>query len=247
MTDIPSNQNLPAEMRGRSPFNEDPHSEFYVPEEFIGNPIPPNWFCRGWNSKRGKYCRARSGAGTDHPGQGRCRNHGGKTPIVHGRYSEVPRGALAEIHDQLELESDEDKLNILPEATLLRALASAYVEQFEDFMHGVIRFNHLEGEEAAIEKRKPMYINPPSIQDVAAAVMKSAEVIDKVHKQRSANAISLKEFLRVMGLMSDIVVTNVRALEQKLRLTPVQCEEIDRALEKIGEEWKGLKYSKTSS
>lgn len=243
---IPTNQNLPIEMRGRSPFHEDPHSEFYIPEQFIGNPIPPNWFCRGWNSKREKYCRARSGAGTDHPGVGRCRNHGGKTPIIHGRYSEVPRGALAEIHDQLELESDEEKMNILPEATMLRALASNFVEQFEDFMHGVMRFNELEREEAIEEKRKPMYISPPSIQDVSTAITRAAEIVDKVHKQRSANAVSLKEFLRVMGLMSDIVVTNVRGLEQKLRLTPVQCEEIDRTLAKIGEEWKVLKYTKTS-
>lgn len=243
---VPANQNLPMEAKGRSPFHEDPDSPFYVPETFIGNPIPPNWFCRGWNSKRSKYCRARSGAGTDHPGQGRCRNHGGKTPIIHGRYSEVPRGALAEIHDQLELETDEEKMNILPEATMLRALAGTYVEQFEDFMHGIMRFNELEREEAIEEKRKPMYISPPTIQDVAAAIVKSAEVVDKVHKQRSQNAVSLKEFLRVMGLMSDIVVTNVRGLEQKLRLTPVQCEEIDRTLAKIGEEWKVLKYTKTS-
>lgn len=137
-------------------------------------------------------------------------------------------------------------MNILPEATMLRALAGTYVEQFEDFMHGIMRFNELEREEAIEEKRKPMYISPPTIQDVAAAIVKSAEVVDKVHKQRSQNAVSLKEFLRVMGLMSDIVVTNVRGLEQKLRLTPVQCEEIDRTLAKIGEEWKVLKYTKTS-
>jgi len=39
-------------------------------------------------------CMALSGQGTDHPGQGRCKFHGGATPLIHGRASKVVRQTI---------------------------------------------------------------------------------------------------------------------------------------------------------
>lgn len=220
----------------------DESSPYYVPEVHQGK-IPANFFCRGWNGKRNKYCRAEAGRGTDHKGQGRCLNHGGSAPIKHGRYSSVPRGAVAELQAELELENEEDKMNIMPEATLMRALTGSLVEQFEDFIQGIIKFNDMEEEESQIEKRKPMYLKSPSLKDVIESLEKCAEVVNKIHKQRSANAISLKEFLRVQAVQAEIVRDTMDDLEVKLKLGPVQAELMQEAKLKIANKWKELKIS----
>lgn len=217
---------------------------YYIPPEFIGNPIDVNFFCRGWNSKRNKYCRARAGAGTEHTGLGRCRNHGGMSLVTHGRYSTVPRGNVAEHLDQFDLETETEKLDILPEATLMRALAANYLEDYEEFFQGVIRFNGLEDEEARLEKRKPIFIRPPNLEVAASLLKDAAEVVDRVHKQRSNSAISLKTFFRMMALMSDSVGKNVKTLERKLKLNPDQAEIVAQILADIAEEWANLKVAK---
>lgn len=58
--------------------------EKYLPTENVGQPIAANYFCRFWNPKRNKYCGARAGFATEHPGVGRCKRHGGTSRIKHG-------------------------------------------------------------------------------------------------------------------------------------------------------------------
>lgn len=218
-------------------------SPYYIPFEHVGK-LDPNFFCRGWNSKRNKYCRARSGAGTDHPGQGRCRNHGGMSAITHGRYSDVNRGSIAEHHDQFDLETETEKLDILPEATQMRSLAAHYLENYEEFFQGVLRFNQMEDEEAKAEKRSPRFIRPPSLETASGLLKDAAEVVDRVHKQRSNSAVSLKTFFRLMGLMSDVVIKNVKSLERKLKLTAEEAEIVAQVLVDIADEWQELKVAK---
>lgn len=45
----------------------------------------------GAKTRSGGPCRHEAGWGTDHPGAGRCKLHGGSTPIKHGIYSRVLR------------------------------------------------------------------------------------------------------------------------------------------------------------
>src|SRR5687767_6947612 len=74
----------------------------FVPDEY-GEELEPNYYCRGRNAKRRKYCRSRAGARTEHPGIGRCWVHGGRDAhqVKHGmhrRYQlKTPR--LAELID----------------------------------------------------------------------------------------------------------------------------------------------------
>lgn len=223
--------------------NHETSSDYYIPAEHCGK-LEPNFFCRGWNSKRVKYCRARAGAGTDHSGVGRCRNHGGNSAVTHGRYATVPRGSVGEHLDQLDLETENEKLDILPEATLMRALSSTYVENWEEFFAGIIKFNQMEDEEAKAEKRKPLFMRPPQLSEAVRLLKDAAEVVDRVHKQRANSAISLKTFFRMMGLMSDIVAKNVKTLERKLKLDPSQAEIVAQILADIANEWQELKVAK---
>lgn len=75
-------------------------------------------------SRRNKFpdknCKRPAGWGTDHVGEGRCKLHGGATPIKHGRYSKIGRARLRE---KLEIvEQDPDPLNLTADIQLARAI-----------------------------------------------------------------------------------------------------------------------------
>lgn len=101
----------------------------WIPEAYQGE-IEPNYYCRGWNTKRQKYCRSRAGSGTDHPGIGRCDKHFGNNPIRHGRYSQIKRHELRELIEKHE--QDSDPLNLLPEVAALRGLFEDYINRYEE-------------------------------------------------------------------------------------------------------------------
>src|SRR5215813_5792195 len=76
-----------------------------------------------------KPCRNVAGKGTDHFGDGRCRLHGGATPIKHGLYSKVRRTRLGQ--RMAEIESDPDLMNLESELALLKAMAERVVQNYE--------------------------------------------------------------------------------------------------------------------
>lgn len=79
--------------------------------------------------RSGSRCGQRAGWGTDHPGQGRCKLHGGATPIRTGRYSTIQRSRIRELQDQHA--TDPEPLNTLPEIALVRALLQDFIERYE--------------------------------------------------------------------------------------------------------------------
>lgn len=105
-------------------------TETAVPTTHVGT-IPPNHYCRGWNAKRAKYCRAVAGWGTTHLGVGRCKNHGGlqvnDARVRTGRYRSIEMPRIRELIEQLE--QDPDPFNILEDLQLARALLRDYIER----------------------------------------------------------------------------------------------------------------------
>lgn len=107
-----------------------------IPDAYEGNPIPPNDYCRAWNAKesRLKYCRNSAGTRTDHPGEGRCRWHGG---VMESRAKGVSRrryksrsltvGKIIE-----DLEQDQNPLDILQEIQIARALLQQHLEENDE-------------------------------------------------------------------------------------------------------------------
>jgi hypothetical protein len=102
-----------------------------IPVEFVGK-LEPNYYCRGWNAKRVKYCRARAGAGTAHSGQGRCRRHdgGGDGNVKHGlnrRYAPLRNTRLGPLIERYQ--DDPDALNVGAELAVARALLHNWTER----------------------------------------------------------------------------------------------------------------------
>lgn len=90
----------------------------------------------GAKTRSGKLCKNPAGHGTDHPGEGRCRRHGGVTQVKGtrfetGRYSDLRvRPRLKELIDKYAKEVDTSDLS--HEITLLRALVQDYVERYDE-------------------------------------------------------------------------------------------------------------------
>jgi hypothetical protein len=224
------------------PAGEENSPDFYIPPYDKDVELAPNYFCRARNTKREKYCRARAGQGTTHLGLGRCKNHGGSVPIIHGRYSDVALGTMAEHIEQLELEEEKEKLDVIPEATLLRALTRNAMERFDEFVAAIMAWNAEEDIEAKATKTRPRFIAVPDINHLADLAKKTAEIVNMVHKQRSANAIALSDFYRLMGAMADSVSTQLdKYLARYVNAGAIEQDTIDRMTAAIQEDWRTIK------
>lgn len=95
--------------------------------------------CPGTSKRTGLPCKLVMGHGTDHPGVGKCKFHGGMTPVKHGRYSMVKRESLRELADAME--ADADPLNILPELAQARALYVDFINRYDAFAESLINWN----------------------------------------------------------------------------------------------------------
>lgn len=87
-------------------------------------------YCGATAKSTGKPCKRPAGWGTDHVGFGRCKLHGGATPIKHGRYSLAHRQALeakAEKYMQ-----DPRPGDLSAELALMRALLQDFLDRYPD-------------------------------------------------------------------------------------------------------------------
>lgn len=92
----------------------------------------------GAATRSGAPCAKQAGWGTDHVGQGKCRLHGGATPVKHGRYSAIKRPRLRQLIAAQDREGDADVLNTLPEIRAVRALFIDYVERYDAYTDALL-------------------------------------------------------------------------------------------------------------
>jgi hypothetical protein len=147
-----------------------PSTDRDVPKAFQGK-LEPNYYCRGWNAKSRKYCRAVAGAKTTHPGVGRCKFHGGLQEgdgrVTNGARSMVKSSTLREL---IEAEKGRtDPLDLTEELQILRAL----------------RQQLLTGED----------VNADAAQKLLDG---AGRMVERIERIRSQNAISRPELNRIM-------------------------------------------------
>lgn len=84
-------------------------------------------------------CTRPAGWGTDHAGEGRCKLHGGLTPIRHGRYSTITREPLRKLIEQHE--ADPEPLNIFPELAAARALFQDFIQRYDAWAEAMLAWH----------------------------------------------------------------------------------------------------------
>lgn len=207
----------------------------YVPLTFQGR-IEPNFYCRGWNSKRLKYCSARAGQATDHPGEGRCINHGGGAIVKHGRYRKLKTQKFLELVE--EMEQDSDPLDPFPELHLMRALVLDWVNRYTEITDALLAWHHSFTPEyqAQVEQEfeiwqeegnhagtfvasMPVPPRPRQVLDITSANKLLSTIVGtiiRIEKLQNATAISRTELLLLtqeMGRVVERVVKEPKLLE----------------------------------
>lgn len=92
--------------------------------------------CGAKTKKDGSPCQKPAGWGTDHPGIGKCKLHGGASPIKHGLYSKYTDHRLAEMVDRLA--EDEELLDLRKSIALQQSIILSILEKLDE---GELQFN----------------------------------------------------------------------------------------------------------
>lgn len=99
----------------------------------------------GAKAGSGHPCKNPAGHGTDHPGEGRCKFHGGVgqvkgTRFEVGRYGDLKaRPRLRELIAKFQ--ADASPNDLLHEITMLRALVQDYVERYDEMSEAVLAWH----------------------------------------------------------------------------------------------------------
>lgn len=86
--------------------------------------------CKAKTKGTGEPCTRPAGWGTDHPGVGKCKLHGGATPIKHGLYSKYTNHRLADMIEKLS--EDEDLLNLRKTIAFQQSLILDILNRLDD-------------------------------------------------------------------------------------------------------------------
>lgn len=191
-----------------------PVPEGYVPPE-PGLEIEGRPRCAAWARQTGKPCMKIPGWGTDHPGQGRCRLHGGKAPILHGRYSKVVRPEL-ERHLR-EIEASGSPLDAEPELQFLRAMLRRFMEANQEKLAT-----------GAMDSLGELGVVTKLIDQVGRQ-------IGRIERQRALAALSLEE-LRVL-------VRRLAAVVERVVQDPIKLSSIAQEWQALLEDVQGKSQS----
>jgi len=182
----------------------------FVPDKFEGT-LEPNFYCRGWNPKRNKYCKQRAGHRTDHPGEGRCAWHGKGGVLKHGRYSTVSRKSLREHLVRIKEESA-DRTDLTEEVDMLRAIAADFVDRYEEIVDALLNWNSTEYADAVRAERRPKPQPIPELVSVSKLLVDAAKVADKMHQQAHRDSIPKRDFFRIQDAMAEVVANNIKGI-----------------------------------
>lgn len=159
-------------------------------------------FCGAKRANREEKCKQPAGWRTEHPGEGRCRFHGGSAPIKHGRYSTIMHNRVRDRMDEL-ARLETNVLDLQPEALLLRALTVEYVNNYDEFIEALLAW-YAEPD----CKQKPRRVM--DISDASHLVEAISRIVERIHKIQNEGAVSLSTFARVTEQMGLIVAKHVK-------------------------------------
>ena len=154
----------------------------------------------GARTRSGGSCRNKAGKGTDHVGKGRCKFHGGATPMKHGIYSTVADQRVKELMD--ELDENPMPLDVTRELNLTRALLARWLERYDDLTDVLIAWNASRG-----ETERP--VDVPSIFEARAFLESISRIAYRIERATSDKYIPRGKLLALMQAMGRAVDARV--------------------------------------
>ena len=159
-------------------------------------------------------CTQRAGWGTDHVGQGKCKLHGGATPIRSGIYSDIKRTELRKLIE--EHAKNPDPLNILPELAAARALFQDFVDRYDVWLGALLAWHDSFTDPKQAEAAKPRQM--VDLADGVRIVAEITKIAERIEKIRSQNAVSRSDLLRIMEEMGRYVERHVKDSKARERI-----------------------------
>lgn len=142
--------------------------------------------CGATSKSTGKPCPRVAGWGTDHKGTGKCRSHGGATPIKHGRFSKAIPVEYLELYDEMR---QEPNMNSLAEELAYLRIVLMRLEK----KHG----SNADGSEKAAVMLGEVVLEP--LQMIAECIEQISRVVKRKNDMEEGTKITfslteLKEF-----------------------------------------------------
>lgn len=189
--------------------------------------------CGAKAKSTGQTCQKSAGWGTDHRGAGRCRIHGGATPITHGRYSSIKRPSWVERVERFK--ADPDPLNLLDEVALLRAFVEDLIERWESIygVDGALlawheSFNNPNADHAPKPRQMPDFSSLTSVVD------KVGGMVDRIQKHKTEGSITLVTLNRIVEQFGADLISAIQE-------TKIDADSSTRLLEAVERRWASVK------
>jgi hypothetical protein len=175
--------------------------------------------CGAHSRTTGEACRNVAGKGTDHLGEGRCRYHGGATPIKHGLYSKIRRRRLGQ--RIAEIANGPDLMQLTDELAMLKALLEQQIDSRQALAEAIRSWHRttgpafktlLESNDAAeirqaivtlraAEASRPS--QPPDIEVIAMLTDRIGRTAERIYKMSAV--CTREQMLSILNRMGTIV------------------------------------------
>lgn len=172
----------------------------------------------GARKRNGDRCKQTAGWGTDHPGTGACKNHGGNT---RSHVVKAARVAAATLGEELDLEPHEALLQCVHSAAGLVAYTRAKVTALED---GAVVVEHVKERVADGDARGGSYIERSNQAELHIWVRAYHDDLDRLARfsKMALDAGVEERRVRAAERFADSFATALQGILGDLALTPEQ-------------------------
>ncbi len=166
--------------------------------------------CIARTKKDGSPCRRPAGWGTDHVGEGKCKLHGGASPIKHGLYSKYLRGPTRKKYEEFLKATDLKDLS--HEIARLRAILAGIDEHNlieEDSKNIALFLNVIEAIGRMVERKHKIESSEPLVINNSFAIA----VLTIVREEVSNEDVILRVAERVEALRPESLHGEINSVE----------------------------------
>ncbi|MVN86829.1 hypothetical protein GO986_08640 [Deinococcus sp. HMF7620] len=188
----------------------------------------------GAKTRSGKPCKKPAGHGTNHPGEGKCKNHGGVGQKPTTRYQLVNASPTLQqaIQDQ---QADPDPLNLLPDLLLARSLLQEGIERHSREQAALIAWHasHTTGYQEAValwREQLALYLEAVRAAHSEPEMDPPAPPIPEHFETKPKQLPDLSSFITLIDRVTGIV----ERIQKREQDRSISLAEVDRVLNELG-------------
>jgi len=192
--------------------------------------------CGAQHTKRAGTCKKPAGWGTSHPGEGRCKLHGGTTQKVSTRYQMT--NASPSLRAAIDAQrADPDPLNLMPDLLLARALLSDGIERHSEVTEALIAWHasHTTGYLEAVDlwrQRLAKYVEDAESRGMEPEEGPPPPPIPESFERKPRQLPDQSAFIGLIDRVTGIV----ERIEKRQREGLISLTLLDSTLERMGME-----------